>query len=73
MWTLILVVVVAANANTGGVSTSTTFLDFPDQAKCQTAAARVAVDDYATLPTNPFGGNRPPTTFYRIVAKCVAR
>jgi hypothetical protein len=71
MWTLILVVIVAANANTGGVSTSTTFLDFPDQAKCQAAATEVAVDDYTTLPTNAFGG-RPPTV-YRIVAKCVAR
>ncbi|MET4387660.1 hypothetical protein ABIB73_003417 [Bradyrhizobium sp. F1.4.3] len=71
MWTLILVVIVAANANTGGVSTSTTFLDFPDQAKCEAAAAGVAVDDYTTLPTNAYN-NRPPT-FYRIVAKCAAR
>ena len=71
MWTLILVVIVAANANTGGVSTSTTFLDFPDQAKCQAAAAEIVVEDYLTLPANAFG-NRPPT-FYRIVAKCVAR
>jgi hypothetical protein len=72
MWTLILVVIVAANANTGGVSTSTSFLDFPDKTKCDAATAGIAVDDYATLPTNPLGGNRPPTV-YRIVAKCVAR
>jgi hypothetical protein len=71
MWTLILVVIVAANGITGGTSTNTTFLDFPDQAKCQAATSAMAVDDYTTLPTSAFG-NRPPTV-YRIIAKCVAR
>jgi hypothetical protein len=67
MWTLILVVIVAAS---GGVSANTTFLDFPLKDKCEAAAAALAVEDYATLPNT--SGDRPPT-FYRIVAKCVAR
>jgi hypothetical protein len=67
MWTLILIVVVGAN---GGVSANTTFLDFPLKERCETAAATVAVDDYASLPT---ASSDRPSTLYRIVAKCVAR
>ena len=70
MWTLILVVIVASNGNPSGVSVNTTLLDFPLKAKCQAAAAEVAVDDYATLPNA--SSDRPPTV-YRIVARCVAR
>jgi D-arabinose 1-dehydrogenase-like Zn-dependent alcohol dehydrogenase len=41
MWTLILVTVALAGSVTGGVATSTTFLDFADEAKCKTAAERL--------------------------------
>jgi hypothetical protein len=34
MWTLILVIFVAAGTSTGGVSASSAFLDFPTEAKC---------------------------------------
>jgi hypothetical protein len=70
MWTLVLIVVVSTPANTGGVATSTSFLDFPDQAKCQSAAAALAVPDFLKLPTGP---NPTPSAIYRVTAKCVGR
>jgi hypothetical protein len=42
MWTLILVTVVFSGSVTGGVAANTTFLDFPDEAKCRAAAAAPA-------------------------------
>jgi hypothetical protein len=79
MWTLIVITIVTtqtvagqpASLARGGVSTTTTFLDFPDQQKCEAAAAAVAVKLDAFPST---AGNTPtPGAYYRIIAKCVAR
>jgi hypothetical protein len=44
MWTLILVTFVVSGTSTGGVGTTTAFLDFPSEIKCRAAAdALVAV------------------------------
>jgi hypothetical protein len=73
MWTLMLLIFVASGASTGGVGATTTFLDFPDEAKCRTAAEAIAGADQ-------IGQNRPgqrpnisPPAIHRIIAKCVAR
>jgi hypothetical protein len=49
MWTLMLVIFVASGASTGGVGATTTFLDFPDEAKCRTAAEAIAGADQIGL------------------------
>ena len=70
MWTLILVTFVVSGTSTGGVGTTTTFLDFPSKAKCQTAADALTGADQINLSR----GNRPnisPSAIYRIVAYCV--
>ena len=72
MWTLILVTFVVSGTSTGGVGTTTTFLDFPSKAKCQTAADALTGADQINLSR----GNRPkisPSAIYRIVAHCVER
>ena len=56
----------------GRVGTTTTFLDFPSKAKCQTAADALTGADQINLSR----GNRPnisPSAIYRIVAHCVER
>ena len=55
MWTLILVTFVVSGISTGGVGTTTAFLDFPSEAKCQAAAAALAGADQI----NPSRGNHP--------------
>jgi hypothetical protein len=72
MWTLILVTFVVSGISTGGVGTTTAFLDFPSEAKCQAAAAALAGADQI----NPSRGNHPnisPSATYRIFARCVER
>ena len=72
MWTLILVTFVVSGTSTGGVATTTSFLDFPSQSKCRAAADAVAGADQIT----PSRGSRPnisPSAIYRIVAYCVER
>jgi hypothetical protein len=52
--------------STGGVGTTTAFLDFPSEAKCQAAAAALAGADQI----NPSRGNHPnisPSATYRIL------
>ena len=70
MWTLILVTLVVSGAPTGGVGTTTTFLDFRDEASCQTGAAALATVDQVTIQR---GVQISPAAIYRIVAKCVQR
>ena len=58
--------------STGGVGTTTAFLDFPSEAKCQAAVAALAGADQI----NPSRGNHPnisPSATYRIIARCVER
>jgi hypothetical protein len=74
MWTLVIITLVTAQAgsgganNRGGVSTSTSFLDFKDQATCAAAANTLAVQS-EIFP----GGLTNVGAVYRIIAKCVAR
>jgi hypothetical protein len=72
MWTLILVTLVVSGASTGGVSTSTSFLDFSDEAKCRSAVdVMKAGTDQVSLEVAP----RPnsPSAVYRVIAQCVER
>jgi hypothetical protein len=68
-----LVIFVASGASTGGVGATTTFLDFPDEAKCRTAAEAIAGADQIGLNRPGQRPNISPPAIYRIVAKCVAR
>jgi hypothetical protein len=73
MWTLILVVVVASGAATGGVATTTSFLDFPDEARCKTAAETVAGTNQVTIGQSGTRPNISPPATYRVIAQCVTR
>ena len=72
MWTLILVAFVASGASVGGVATTTSFLDFPNEAKC-----RAAIDALTGVgQVTPSHGSHPnisPSATYRIVAYCLER
>jgi hypothetical protein len=72
MWTLILVTFIVSGTSTGGVGTTTSFLDFPDEAKCHAAAGALT----GSGAVNPSHGNHPnisPAATYRLVAYCVER
>jgi hypothetical protein len=73
MWTLILVTFVVSGAATGGVGTSTSFIDFPDEAKCRAAADAMAETNQVSLGQVGTRPNISPSAVYRIIAKCVAR
>jgi hypothetical protein len=65
MWTLVIITLIASDLG-GGVSTTTTFLDFADKPKCDAAATAIGVG------SDTIGsGTRPLYAFYRIVGKCV--
>ena len=49
MWTLILVTFVVSGTSTGGVGTTTAFLDFPSEAECRAAADVLAGADQINL------------------------
>jgi hypothetical protein len=65
---------VFAGSVAGGVAVNTTFLDFPDQGKCQKAAAAMNTSERVDI-----GGARAgrpsisPPAYYQIVARCVER
>jgi|HubBroStandDraft_3_1064219.scaffolds.fasta_scaffold216316_4 hypothetical protein len=67
MWTLIVTTFVFAGSVAGGV-------DFPDQGKCQKAAAAMNTSERVDI-----GGARAgrpsisPPAYYQIVARCVER
>jgi len=73
MWTLIMVTMIVSGAATGGVATTTSFLDFPDEAKCRAAADAVAGSDQVNLVKTGSRPNISPPAIYRIIAQCVAR
>jgi hypothetical protein len=58
----------------GGVAVNTTFLDFPDERKCQKAAAAMNTSERVDI-----GGARAgrpsisPPAYYQIIARCVER
>ena len=74
MWTLIIITLLTAQTGSaganarGGVSTTTTFLDFKDQPTCTAAANAIAVQS-ETFPGTVTGVGG----VYRIIAKCIAR
>lgn len=74
MWTLVIITLMAAaplsggGVNRSGASTTTTFLDFPDQQKCNAAASTIQTPNGA-MPS----GIPAAFAVYRIVAKCVER
>ena len=49
MWTLILVIFLVSGSSNGGVGTATSFLDFPNEAKCRTAADVMGATQQVTL------------------------
>ena len=74
MWTLVIITLITAQPGSsgaqarGGVATTTTFLEFNDQAKCTTAANTL------TVQSDVFPGSVTNVgAVYRIIAKCVAR
>jgi hypothetical protein len=73
MWTLILVTLLVSGASNGGVAATTSFLDFPNQAKCRAAADAMGVTQEVAL--KPLGGRVPisPPAVYRVSAQCVER
>jgi hypothetical protein len=73
MWTLILVTLIVSGASTGGVGTTTSFLDFPDEPKCRTAADAIAGSNHVTFGQVGPHPNISPSAIYRIIAQCVAR
>jgi hypothetical protein len=73
MWTLILVTVALAGSVQGGVATSTTFLDFADEAKCKTAAEAMNTNERIGINDRPGHTNISPPAYYRTVARCVQR
>ena len=73
MWTLVVIVLIVSGAATGGVATTTSFLDFPDEAKCRAAAEAMADASQVTLGQIPTHPNISPPAIYRVVARCVAR
>ena len=72
MWTLILVTFLASGASIGGVGTTTSFLDFPNEAKCRAAAETLTGIGQVT-PSHGGHLNISPSATYRIVAFCVER
>jgi hypothetical protein len=73
MWTLILVIFLVSGTSNGGVSTATSFVDFPNEAKCRVAAGPMGVTQQLTvLPPAPRVPISPSAT-YRIVTQCVER
>jgi hypothetical protein len=67
MWTLILVTFIVSGASTGGVGTARAFLDFPDEAKCRTAAETMSRTDHVTVgPVGPHP-NISPSAIYALL------
>jgi hypothetical protein len=73
MWTLVLVTFVVSGASTGGVGTSTAFLDFPNEEKCRAAMDAVAGTNQLALERPGPHPNISPSAIYRIVGHCVER
>jgi hypothetical protein len=67
------VTLLVSGASIGGVSTTTSFLDFQDEAKCRTAAD--AITEAGQVRVGEVGShpNISPSAIYRIDARCVAR
>lgn len=67
MWTLV-IITIAFSGTLSGATSSTTYLDFPDQQKCETAATAIGAPDWVSI---SFGTPARAVGGYRIIAKCV--
>jgi hypothetical protein len=72
MWTLILITFLASGASSGGVGTTTSFLDFASEAKCRAAANALTKTDQV-ISTHGNHPNISPSATYRVEAFCVER
>ena len=74
MWTLILMTLVFSGSVTGGVAVNTSFLDFPNEGKCRSAAAAMeAAERVAIGETHAGRPSISPPAYYRTIARCVER
>jgi hypothetical protein len=74
MWTLILTTLVFSGSVTGGVAVNTSFLDFPNEGKCRSAAAALEAAERVTV--GDARGGHPsisPPAYFRTIARCVER
>ena len=78
MWTLIIITIAFSGA-LSGASSSTAYLDFPDQSKCEAAATAIGAPDWIRISPPPPkispGGSQQSTQVggYRIITRCVQR
>jgi hypothetical protein len=73
MWTLILTTLVLSGSVSGGVAVSTTFLDFPSEGKCRTAAAAMEMTERVSTTERSGHPNISPPAYFRTIARCVER
>jgi hypothetical protein len=71
MWTLIIITIAFSGA-LSGASSSTAYLDFADQSKCEAAATAIGAPDWIRISPGP-GGSQTPVGGYRIITRCVQR
>ena len=71
MWTLVIITIAFSGA-LSGASSSTAYLDFPDQSRCEAAATAIGAPDWIRI--TPGGPQRSPSVGgYRIITRCVQR
>jgi hypothetical protein len=73
MWTLILLTVVLSGSVTGGVATSTRFLDFATEEKCRSAASAMEATERIGITDRGGHPNISPPAYVRTIARCVER
>jgi hypothetical protein len=73
MWTLILTTLVLSGSVSGGVAVNTTFLDFPSEGKCRSAAAAMEMTERVSTTERAGHPNISPPAYFRIIARCVER
>ena len=73
MWTLI-VITIAFSGALSGASSSTAYLDFTDQSKCEAAATAIGAPDWIRItPKISPGAQSTSVGGYRIITRCVQR
>jgi len=73
MWTLVLITLLVSGSSNGGVATTTSFIDFQEEAKCRSAADAIASTQQLSPTPSGVHPNISPSAFYRVVAQCLAR
>jgi len=71
MWTLIIITITFSGA-LSGASSSTVYLDFPDQSKCEAAATAIGTPSWIRI-TPGHGGSQTSVGGYLIITRCVQR